>query len=1682
MRAKREARRSNSKPNSKSKLKAVAHVADSSSADEAALAKTSWIKQKQPREKTVESGQSGETRSENAEAKPVHSNAAMTQPAHLPLPSADVSLDLNDTRNFIDALLKGSTAPQPSASQNTQPLQPETSSEQQPTRNTIGALEDDESSLAPVHNMSQSANLVQSQPVQPAITPLATIPPVTDESPIDSIIEDIGSDYTFEKDDDISPSTAVKPTLASLDWDADPTNDSVSSLDAAHNSLKGDTQNQSKSNPPSVNQTTNPNAEVDEYSFEFDLSDDDVGGDGRKTGKPHLDEDIPQEKMNTFLETLLNETAASTVHENDKVQSPPHPKPPSTTALSNESTVIALKADLSSNLVGPSVTTENIPVTEHESANINVNTLTLSTTPTNPSPLNPTDKPPNLISLAGSIINEVVTGKLATPNDVISLATKVSSQFLNTSPALEPASSRPPTLNTAFPDPANILKLMTESGVGDPNLSLAGLSKPENLMKLASDVAAIATPGNNHGLTADNLMKLAGDVGSILSTTPTPESKQRGLEVGKVESDTGSVAASPIDSSFFFSSPEKSISDALAPVTVTTPVVLPVLEDAPPAAEIGDDESSLHEDVHANLNNTKSDANIDFRGNAYETFEDFLKKSNQELEADGKKASAKKGSNVAEPDNSPIKPPLSPVKTAAAPKVSTETNERGRKSSVSQIPRRPSATVTALPPAKKETAKSTFTISAIASAKKAALKRTNEKLVKAGLVNKPTSSTAAVPPRVSSSTSPERKSTSAETSPRKSASKSPTKAIARTPSPQQSRRNSKPSIPDTPDLLAQLDGILRKPTIPTTELLAQIDGALPSATTPTPPVLPKADLLAQIDSILPSAVSSKPPVIPDIDLLAKIDNALPSAVTSVPPTIQTTTLLSQIDAILPSAVTSVVPNIPLDPLVKASVENAAAEIQNLKRMLAESESEKLKLREEVSFLEHLRQQEAEIQRSGLSLSAAKEKVGELATKEEVEKVRKEIEEQETLIKGYQHENEKLTEQLKALKKQHKDQESRSFLRIETLQREIQTLKSQQQLPGGSATGSGGATTFDSVKLAARVDELSAQLVTQDRDFVEKEQALKGEIQKLKAQLGDALKSLEKYQGCSVEEVEAKQQKWAEEKNRLEAFIVELEGRVEKELAVKEMLLEQERLRMEARVSEVVGIEEKKAASGSLTSLGKSGKSSTKSSKGKLVGDAKRIKELENLVVELQEKLTRRSQSLTDSLPELLLANRPSIEEATYIKHLKDTIRRLQNEMEVKEASWFSKLEILHNETTELKERYEAKLTELQIRMEETQAASAQAIASATSVQSLASTNHITDLEQQLESLLARYHDKLTEATDIEISDHLHNAESKIAQAYKSREAKLRTRVVELENLVDSQAEMMESMRMDRAAAEKDAQLRAQMKDALVQSYETKIASLRKEFHDRVFGAEEQKLLAEIHRLRMELESLRGEHSDIKNRLEISEATRKSVHENTISILKQAQEESAKIALAHHERALTMLRDETKTQTAALLDSEVRRLQKALAEAETDVTRWQNKCANLESEKQSWKDGLRNETLLAEAQEKSDILEQSVKELQILNSDLQMQLQNSRGQWPPDQKRFHELESLLLEMETKFRKREMELQELINLTKRDAESQVAKVKAKYVPLLEKRDRELLYFRDEVFRLVEELEIIEKRKQL
>ncbi|TPX76672.1 hypothetical protein CcCBS67573_g02072 [Chytriomyces confervae] len=803
----------------------------------------------------------------------------------------------------------------------------------------------------------------------------------------------------------------------------------------------------------------------------------------------------------------------------------------------------------------------------------------------------------------------------------------------------------------------------------------------------------------------------------------------------------------------------------------------------------------------------------------------------------------------------------------------------------------------------------------------------------------------------------------------------------------------------------------------------------------------------------------------------------------------------------PAAAAATVPSVQVDstsPLIGASsampISSNYEEVRTLQAKLAEAESENAKLLEEIVFLEHLREQEAKINNLGLSstrLQSSDPKSLALATQEDIERVKKEILEQENLIKGYQHENEKLTDQVKTLKKIHKDSESRSFLRIETLQREIQALKQGTAYTDNEAINAGepgvstthtqqhnASSTFGAVKLAARVDELQEKLASQTRDAVNREERLTGEITKLRAQLSDATHQLESFQGCSREEVDALKQGWMAEKQRLEAFIVGLEVWLEREVSLKEMLLEKQQYdsQLESRASLVEHVLQPKAARDN------SGKGRTS-----IVNEGKRVKDLEKLVSELQEKVSRQSKWWKESLSELIVANKPSMEEAVYIRHLKDHVKRLQNDLEEREASWNSRLEFMENETAAAKSRYDEKVAELQQRILEVKASprheqqqEPQRKKPTSSSPNRNDEIHLHDLEWQLENLLMRYHEKLTEATDADISEHLTKAESSIARAYKVREAKLRSRIVELENMVDGQATTMETMRADRAAAEREAALRAQMRDALVTSYENKISSLRKEFHERVFAGEEQKLLTEIHKLRMEVESLRGENSDLKNRLEISEETRKSVHENTIAILKQAQEESAKIALAHHERALSMLRDETKSATAALLDAEVRRLQRALSDAEVQVTRLQQKCAELEHEKTTWIRNVKEYEDLSETLVSLETMKETVKELQILNADLQRQLQVARSSWPPDRRRFNELEIMLQEMETGFRKRELELQELIHLTRRDAEGEVARVKAKYIPLLEKKDREMMYFRDEMDRLVEGLEKMGKEQ--
>ncbi|KAJ3320839.1 hypothetical protein HDU76_000219 [Blyttiomyces sp. JEL0837] len=767
--------------------------------------------------------------------------------------------------------------------------------------------------------------------------------------------------------------------------------------------------------------------------------------------------------------------------------------------------------------------------------------------------------------------------------------------------------------------------------------------------------------------------------------------------------------------------------------------------------------------------------------------------------------------------------------------------------------------------------------------------------------------------------------------------------------------------------------------------------------------------------------------------------------------------------------------------MRATIEKQRLEIAELKGKLEESAKEAEKMKEEVSFLERLREQESSLLGvrgtpasgtsggdgitsgpSSVSMAARFLKIGDedAVSKADMEQIKKEILDQENLIRGFQSENEKLTEQNKSLKTQLKETERRSFVRIENLQREITALKSAQ-------TQSHGPLTLDQVKLAARADDLEAKLASLERDASEKENALVGDVNKLKALLADAEHKIASFKGCEVEEVEAMKAKWEAEKNKFE------ERRLDREVNMRELMKDEDRFMVDGKLIEALGIsadaKRGRVAAGRAGALVKSG--------GIVTGDARKVKELERVILDLRDKITRLAKGGRVGLNEIASGlMRPIIEESSYIRHQREKILRLEAELEKNESLWQQKMKDAQAEIHNLKREGQKRVDDLQKRYDELQSSSSELISQAVKDQAAAAAKRIADLEQQLEKLLQSYQSKLAETTEFDIQDHVRAAEDAAARTFRAREAALRTRIVELETLVDSQATTMEALRADRANAEKEAVSRMQLKDALVESYEAKISALRNEFHDKLFGSDEQKWMEEVHKLRVQVEELRGLNAELKSKLEISEKTREAVHNNTISILRQAQEESAKIALTHHERALSILREETKSNTKEAYDSELKRLQSSLASAETEVVKLRNTVSTLEKEKTTWLSSSDLQQGLKMAQQRISELESTLSVLNHENDQLTAKLRNAMSSWPPDRRRFEQLSDTLQDMEMRSQKKELELKELVALTKKKGEEEVQRVKDHYEPMLKKRDQEVLYFRDEINQLVQGLEAL------
>lgn len=233
----------------------------------------------------------------------------------------------------------------------------------------------------------------------------------------------------------------------------------------------------------------------------------------------------------------------------------------------------------------------------------------------------------------------------------------------------------------------------------------------------------------------------------------------------------------------------------------------------------------------------------------------------------------------------------------------------------------------------------------------------------------------------------------------------------------------------------------------------------------------------------------------------------------------------------------------------------------------------------------------------------------------------------------------------------------------------------------------------------------------------------------------------------------------------------------------------------------------------------------------------------------------------------------------------------------------------------------------------------------------------------------------------------------------------------------------------------------------------------------------------------DLDSLKNENRALQNRLEISEGTRKAVHETTISILKQAQADSAKLALAHHETALTMLRQEllqeSKAQTELKMDLEFKSTEKEMHLCRMEVDKWKRIAQQKELEmtelatRVEMNESIRIDKLKFKVSE----LESEVDTFRQESERLSKILKVSKQSWPIG---MHHYESLVVKigvLENNGRKRESEISSLISSIKNSFQSEFQVEKNHYISMISRKDQEIHEFKvqlDSLLSLILELQ--------
>ncbi|KAL5010793.1 hypothetical protein ScPMuIL_013098 [Solemya velum] len=706
-----------------------------------------------------------------------------------------------------------------------------------------------------------------------------------------------------------------------------------------------------------------------------------------------------------------------------------------------------------------------------------------------------------------------------------------------------------------------------------------------------------------------------------------------------------------------------------------------------------------------------------------------------------------------------------------------------------------------------------------------------------------------------------------------------------------------------------------------------------------------------------------------------------------------------------------------------------------------------------------------------------------ANKDRVERLEREVKEQEVLINGYQQENQRLYNEVKTAQKQSKITEEKMFeenqrllsdvasLRTMLARKEselmnkgiITSLAAQQQIAAGNADAAVGAEQISQMETELKLSKRQNDNLQREISVIEKtKRELEQHIDQLIREREEFKKRLDEAQHTKPEELKTLEEKYEKEidrKNRKLKWYAENQDLLDKGLETIK-LKDDEIHKLKIRVEEL------------RTETGKRLEENRQRGKEK-ASDGRKIQDLQRQVKEMEQILRKR---YPNSLPTLMMAaaaipDKVDLQKTPLMQVQEEQIEKLQKELASKDEDNEQRLRAMEQKYNSVKVQFEDRIHDLEHQL---------SIYKRPDDLDLKGYQHphthAMALERELDSMRERHNGQVAELTaDLtRLTSELnklrktqeatprsdpHEAEAELRAKVRSLQLELESQVHEKQVLTKS----LERLRNEKLHHSKNGDIEYSEKDK--RKGKLKGARSREEGDYPVSDKEyKPQAFTDTH-----ISDLVRENDVLRDKIEY------------LSLERDQQRIEVRKSVAESEAIVRKSKEEFEEQIMALRSSHKREMQRILTEQALEHSA--SKMAELQSQVDAQEVMVRHlKQQLTRAQvegEELSILKIRETALQTQISKLQDDLKDAKRNHTPGMKHFEALQDKILQMEKRHEQREKELKQLVTNAKHTATVELDLEIKKWKNVVELKNNEIQKFRSELDSILDVLRLLQKQ---